>query len=376
MSTLSGCLVVRNGKKSVVKCLDALLPLVNEYVIVDTGSTDGTLELVKDWGGKHPQTRIILVNVGRKFHDEEGIFDFGAAKNYAISRATCDFVIWVDVNDQILKPREVRVAFDKITAKYKHASLTMLTEVDESFAFPRVRIAPREYATFIGSIHEYMINEAPDNMLVTTRFRIRNVKTCRDISRNVKSLMKEWHTAHTQRVAFYLGNSARDMNDFFTALDWYIVTVDEFPDYLNEERAKSMESICDIALRENMLDLLDVRSMEMINELPDRPEGYYYRAKYQYARENYKMAAKCIEKVMQLNTHVRPTHMWINAEIYDRHQQLEMLKEAQTKAEYSNMTPIAPCIEDASAVTPNGQYVGMMNNAYGNFGTPVYQNMN
>ena len=373
MATLSGCLVVRNGKRSVAKCLDALLPVVNEYVIVDTGSTDGTLELIKSWGASHPNTRIVLVSVGRRFHDEDGIFDFGAAKNYAISRATCDYVLWVDVNDEILKPREVRTAFDKIVRKIPHACITMLTEVDVTFAFPRVRIAPREYAKFIGSIHEYMVNEAPDNEIVTTRFRIRNVKSYRDIARNVKALMKEWHKEHTQRVAFYMGNSARDMNDFFTALDWYIVTVDEFPDYLNEERAKSMEAICDIALRENILDLLNVRSLELINELPDRPEGYYYRAKYQYAMQNYPMAVKCLEKLMKLNTKVRPTHMWINPEIYDRHQQLEMLKEAQIKSEYSNMKPIAPCIEDAAYALQGGQYVGRMNNSFGDFGTPMYQ---
>lgn len=376
MATLSGCLVVRNGKKSVVRCLDALLPLVNEYVIIDTGSKDGTLELIKGWASRHPNSRIVLVNVGRKFHDDDGIFDFGAAKNYAISRATCDYVMWIDVNDEILKPREVRMAFDKITRKMPHACITMLTEVDPSFAFPRVRIAPRTTAKFIGSIHEYMVNEDPQNTIVTTRFRIRNVKTCRDIARNVKSLMKEWRKEHTQRIAFYLGNSARDMNDFFTALDWYIITVDEFPTFTNEERAKAMEAICDIALRENLLDLLDERSMMFINELPDRPEGYYYRAKYQYARQNYPKVVKALEQVMKLNTRVRPTHMWINAEIYDRHQQLEMLKEAQLKAEYSNMSPIAPCIEDASVVMPNGQYVGRMNSAFGDFGIPAYQYTN
>ena len=74
MATLSGCLVVRNGKKSVVRCLDALLPLVNEYVIIDTGSKDGTLELIKGWASRHPNSRIVLVNVGRKFHDDDGIF--------------------------------------------------------------------------------------------------------------------------------------------------------------------------------------------------------------------------------------------------------------------------------------------------------------
>ena len=109
MSTLSGCLVVRNGKKSVVRCLDALIPVVNEYVIIDTGSKDGTIELIKSWSGNHPNTRIVLVNVGRKFHDDDGIFDFGAAKNYAISRATCDYVMWIDVNDEVLRPNEVRM---------------------------------------------------------------------------------------------------------------------------------------------------------------------------------------------------------------------------------------------------------------------------
>lgn len=376
MATLSGCLVVRNGKKSVVKCLDALLPVVNEYIIVDTGSTDGTLELVKQWGSAHSSTRIVLVNVGRKFHDDDNIFDFGAAKNYAISRATCDYVLWIDVNDEVLNPREVRIAFDKITNKMPHASITMLTEVDRTFAFPRVRIAPRTSARFIGSIHEYMVNEDPQNCIVTTRFRIRNVKSYRDISRNVKSLLKEWRKSHTQRIAFYMGNSARDMNDFFTALDWYIVTVDEFPSYLNEERAKAMEAICDISLRENLLDILDDRSLMLINELPDRPEGYYYRAKYQYARQNYVKSVKSLEQLLKLNVRVRPTHMWINPDIYDRHQHLEMLKEAQAKAEYSNMTPIAPCIEDASVALVNGHYVGRTSNSFGDFGTPMYQYTN
>lgn len=376
MAGLSGCIVVRNGKKSVVRCLDALLPLVNEYVVVDTGSTDGTMELVRGWYDKHPNTRIILVNAGRRFHDEDGIFDFGAAKNFAISKATLDYVMWVDVNDEVAQPYEVRKAFDKIVNKIPHASITMLTEVDHTFAFPRIRIAPREFAEFHCSIHEYIVNNAPDAQMVTTKFRIRNYKTCRDISRNVKGLMKEWHKEHTQRVAFYLGNSARDINDLFTAIDWYIVAVDEFPDYNNEERYKSLEAICDIALREEMYDVLNDRSLQFIKEAPTRPEGYYYRAKYQYAMQNYKMAVKCLEKLLEVNRVVRPTHMWINPEIYDRHRHLEMLKEAENKSIYSNMQPIAPCIEDYATSMAGGQYMGRMNNSMGDFGTPLYQNMN
>lgn len=378
MPGLSGCLVVRNGKKSVAKCLDALLPLVNEYVIIDTGSSDGTMELVSGWAKAHPRCRVVTEEVGSRFHDEDGIFDFGAAKTYAISKATCQYVLWVDVNDEVTKGAEVRRAFEKIVNRIPHASITMLTEVDSKFAFPRVRIAPREFASFCGSIHEYMINSAPDYQVVTTKFRVRNYKSYRDVSRNVKALMKEWGKSHTQRTAFYMGNSARDMNDFATALDWYVITVDEFPEMANEERAKSIESICDIALRDNKLDILNDRSWQLIAEIPDRPEGYFYRAKYQYAVGNYAMAAKCMRQLLKLNAKVRPTHMWINPDIYDRKRHVDMLKEVELKAQYSNMTPIAPCIEDASVAMAGGQYVGQMaqQQSYGGFGTILSQNIN
>ena len=128
MAGLSGCLVVRNGKASVVRCLDALLPLVNEYVIVDTGSTDGTVELVNDWKVRHPGSRVVLEQVGRLFHDEDGIFDFGGAKNYAIKIASCPYVLWVDVNDILVNAPKVRDAFDKIVNKIPHASITLLTD--------------------------------------------------------------------------------------------------------------------------------------------------------------------------------------------------------------------------------------------------------
>ena len=373
MAELSGCLVVRNGKSSVVRCLDALLPLVNEYVIVDTGSTDGTVELVADWKARHPGKRVIVENVGRLFHDEDGIFDFGGAKNYAIKVATCPYIIWVDVNDIVVNAPKVREAFDKIVNKIPHACITLLTRVDASFAFPRVRIAPREFAHFEGRIHEYMLNTAPDGQVVTTRFMIDNFKKYRDVSRNVKTLLKDWKLQHTQRSAFYLGNSARDINDFETAKDWYSVTVDEFPSMLNEERAKAMEALCDISLRQNDLITMGSRSMQMIEELPQRPEGYYYRAKYQYAVGNYKMAAKCLDQLLKVNRVIRPSHMWINPEIYDRHRHIEMYNEAMKKAEYSNMQPMMPeRVENYNrnrAYSASGFASGMM----GGVGTPMYE---
>lgn len=348
MAQLSGCIVVKNGKGSIQKCLDALLPLVNEYIIVDTGSTDGTLELVDEWKRRHSSTRLILDRVGTRFHDSDGIFDFGAAKDYAISIATCEYVLWCDVNDVCAKPREVRAAFEKIVAKYPFASITMNTKVTASFAFPRVRIAPRQYAKFVGRIHEYMSNTAPDGdprkQLVTTRFCMENYKSYRDIARNVKGLEKEWTEHRSQRTAFYMGNSYKDIRDYRTAGIWYAITVDEFPTERTEERFKALETLCDISIHHVDWNELGVRSMQMIEERPNRPEGYYYRAKYNYNTSQFRMAKKCLDNVIRLlRTGGKvETNLWLNAQIYDKNHILGLQAELNAALQYAEMDPIQP----------------------------------
>lgn len=319
MATLSACLVVKNGKASILRCLDALLPMANEYVIIDTGSTDGTLELIAGWREKHPNPKYTIESVGARFHDEDGIFDFGAAKNYAIECAHGDYIMWCDVNDILLDGARARQAFDQIVAKYPTASITMNTKVSPQFQFPRTRIVKRENAKFVGSIHEYLTNSASDSQTVKTGIVFENYKQTRDVSRNIKALEKEWTKERTQRTAFYLGNSYRDMKDLGHAYEWYTVAVDEFPEVRTEDRYKSLETICEILTigRADVEDL-GTRSLQMIEEQPQRPEGYFYRARYNYEKHDFVHAIRCLEEIMKLNSTKPPTNLWINPKVYDR----------------------------------------------------------
>lgn len=341
MASLSGCIVVRNGKSRIQMCLDALIPVVNEYVVVDTGSTDGTIELVESWKAKHPNFKVVLDKVGSRFHDSEGIFDFGAAKNHALSLATSDYVMWCDVNDILTRGPEVRNAFDKIVRKRPHASITLNTRVSRTFAFPRIRIAPREFARFVGSIHEYMENTAPDAVMITTQFEFGNYKATRDIGRNVAALAKEWKREHTQRTAFYLGNSYRDVKDMENAYVWYSVVVDEFPNVLNEERFKALETMCDIASMNHNWEDLGRRSLQLIEEGHNRPEGYYYRAQFNYNMRNYAKAKKCLEQILSIRMPPQ-TNMWVNKAIYDRKNVESMLHEVENRTTYTDMDPMMP----------------------------------
>lgn len=87
MITISLCMIVKNEEKVLARCLDSVSDLVDEIIIVDTGSVDRTKE--------------IAARYTDKIYDFEWIFDFSAARNFAFSKATCDYIYSADADEVI-----------------------------------------------------------------------------------------------------------------------------------------------------------------------------------------------------------------------------------------------------------------------------------
>lgn len=340
MNTLAVCLVVRNGRKTVLSCLDSVREVADQVVVVDTGSTDGTVELVRGWGAR---TRIPLVvdAVGGRFHDECGNFDFGAAKNHAVDLATADYVMWIDANETVEEPKRLRKAFTVITGRDPDASIFIHTRTSPKYFFPRLRICRRANARFVGRVHELLQNGAEKPSMVDTGLFIRNFKKTRDVKRNLRTLLADWGKGRTPRTAFYMANSYRDMGMMGDAFEWYCVAVDEFPDNFTEERTKSLEMICQMSEIAHDNHTIGFRSLQLIQECPTRPEGYYWRGRYQYAMGNYSMAEKCLAECMKLNGKATAV-TWINPDVYDRKKVSRMLSDAHHKNTFSAMRPLRP----------------------------------
>lgn len=85
MITVSVCMIVKDEEKVLARCLDSLCGLADEIIIVDTGSKDNT--------------KSIAARYTDKIYDFTWIYDFAAARNFAFSKATMDYIYSADADE-------------------------------------------------------------------------------------------------------------------------------------------------------------------------------------------------------------------------------------------------------------------------------------
>src|SRR6516162_5657414 len=106
-------LIVRNEERDLPRCLKSIEPVVDGVVVVDTGSTDRTLEVAQGTIAKPVYTQTYT---GASRKDERGdwkLWDFGKARNVfveEIERRGADWALWMDADDELLTPANLRRA--------------------------------------------------------------------------------------------------------------------------------------------------------------------------------------------------------------------------------------------------------------------------
>jgi glycosyltransferase involved in cell wall biosynthesis len=96
---LSLCMIVKNEEATLAECLNSVKDFVDEMVVLDTGSTDRTVEIAQEFGA----------NV----YFFEWCNDFAIARNQALSVVTGDWVLVLDA-DEKLKPEIVPLLTEAI----------------------------------------------------------------------------------------------------------------------------------------------------------------------------------------------------------------------------------------------------------------------
>lgn len=158
-------MIVKNEADTLPSCLKSIDGIFDEIVIADTGSTDGTLEIAKQYTDK--------------IYHFEWTDDFAAARNFSFSKNSCEYVMWLDADD-VLTPEDaesLKKLKEQLDGKIKEVVANYKVGFDENgdvtLEYFRERIFLRRYGfAWRGRIHE-TITILPDctyaNFSVTHR---------------------------------------------------------------------------------------------------------------------------------------------------------------------------------------------------------------
>ena len=219
---ISQCMIVKNEEKNIRRALSWAKDIAFEQIVVDTGSTDRTVEIARE--------------MGAKIYHFQWIDDFAAAKNYAIEQASGDWIAFLDADEYMNREdtkKLVRLLEDISVPRpgakiplFVRCAWIQLDDNGKPFSVdPQDRIfRNRKDLRYHGKIHEqirvpqsgrYTYIQA-ENMLSIfhTGYTKSAYKETGKQQRNIELLERELEEDPENYMAwFYLGDSQRGSGD-------------------------------------------------------------------------------------------------------------------------------------------------------------------
>ena len=222
--TIGLCMIVKNETNVIRQCLESTLPLVDYILVVDTGSTDGTQQMIRGFLAGHKGAVI-----------EEPWRDFAYNRSFALERlrevAQVDYALVIDADETL----ELDAGFDPISFK-AHMSHDLY---DVPIRHGNITHRPQLFSnrlpfSFKGVLHEYL--QAPEgNIRRTTAegfairassgggFRSNNPSKYQDDAAVLeRALANETDPFLISRYTFYLAQSYRDCGEKQKAVENYL----------------------------------------------------------------------------------------------------------------------------------------------------------
>jgi len=216
--TISLCMIVKNEEEVLARCLDSAQGIPDEIIIVDTGSTDRTVEIAKQYTDK--------------VYHYEWPGSFSAARNHAFAYATKQYTLYLDADDVILDEDRRQFLELKQTLDPSVDSVSMFYNAgtDEfgniTLRYRRNRLVKtsRKFQ-WVGEVHNYL---AVSGHIVNSDISITHKKTAHKVGRNLAIYEKkiERGDVFSPRDYFYYGNELRENGHYEKAIESYRTTIE------------------------------------------------------------------------------------------------------------------------------------------------------
>jgi len=279
---LSIALIVKNEESHLTACLDSVQGLWDELVVVDTGSTDRTIEIAQ--------------NAGAKIYHFPWIGDFSAARNRSLEECHGQWILWLDADD-ILLPEDRQLIRKLVTANAPRKAYGLMIKNSQDRGlngpvFNQIRIFPnRPEIRFEGRVHEQVMPSLQRLSIAVEFLTIRvihtgytdpatiQVKQQRNLELMKADLEHSAHDANAMKY-FALASAYLDLGEFAEASDWYRKSMEQ-AERVGED--KHILEIIPVKLAECRGNLgFKAEALQMMNEYlrrnPVQPNGLYLRA--------------------------------------------------------------------------------------------------
>lgn len=257
MPTISLALIAKNEEVFIARCLNSVRPFVDEMIVVDTGSTDRTME--------------IAASLGAKVSEFAWIDDFAAARNAAIERTTGDWILVLDAdeyfecssgNDAEKLQRFVSQGewIGRITVKSR-----FLQNGSEQTVQARIgRLFPRS-VRYQGAIHEQLASDLPRVDSGLALLHDGYYETDKS-ERNLRLLHKELERSPgNSYLLFHLAKEYRGLKDLAKSEQFFEQGFASMPDFNSEHAADATVDFLYVLLEHKNYN----RALEVIEQ--DRP---------------------------------------------------------------------------------------------------------
>jgi len=225
--TITLCMIVKNEIHIIKECLESMLPYIDRYDITDTGSTDGTPELIKEFMEENGVSGEVYLSDWKGFGDHSGKMG-SRTESLKNCDGKADYAWVIDADDY--------VEGDFKYPESMNADAYSLRIGREDFVWWRTQIFKMDVDwRYIGVLHEYAEckgkpSSQTDRLMGDYRINARTLgarnvgidvieKYTRD-AKELKEAMKE--EPDNARYQFYLAQSYFDSQQFEKSLEAYL----------------------------------------------------------------------------------------------------------------------------------------------------------
>jgi tetratricopeptide (TPR) repeat protein len=285
---LSLAMIVKNEERTLARVLQDAAPFCDELVVVDTGSTDATIQIAEA--------------MGARVEHFTWVDDFSAARNASFDACTGDWILWLDADDRIVPAVQDRLASykdslltDALDAVYLPYRYHFADDGDVcTWEFPRERLIRRGAGLrWSGPVHEVI--EVPDakraQWVTDVWVEHRPLAEARALKgdRNLRILEHAVQTGdRSLRTLFYFGNELADNG----RLEEAIAAWSEFIEGAARgwERYSALTGMANAQLRLGRADHCEATIHRAIREDPTRAEAYVIAGRLHYDAERWSAA--------------------------------------------------------------------------------------